>query len=129
MTRAADDCGGHAGLSAEARALALTLLDRLGPVLDRVTAEQPDPAPAGTGTCTGCPVCALLAALRGERSELAVRLAEHTAGIVAVLRAALEEGQEGPAPAPEPPAAPAEGRSPAGRAVQRITVERVAGRR
>jgi hypothetical protein len=89
MTTSADSCAGHAGLSAELRALALTALDRIEPVLDRVRTEQ---ATSGAEACSACPVCAVLAAVRGERPELAVRLAEQAAGLVTVLRAALEEG-------------------------------------
>ena len=110
-----DGCGGHAGMGEELRVLALTALDRIDPVLDRLRSDPPDDAPE---TCASCPVCAVIAALRGERPELAVRLAEHASGLVAVLRAALEEG----AP-PAPSAAGATERPPA-RRVQRIRVER-----
>jgi hypothetical protein len=39
-----------------------------------------------------CPVCAVITVLRGERSELAARLAEQATGLLAVLRAAIAEG-------------------------------------
>lgn len=42
-------------------------------------------------TCNWCPVCASLALLRGQRPELAVRAAEHAAGLLAVFRAAMQE--------------------------------------
>jgi hypothetical protein len=104
-------CAGHAGLSGELRAVVLLALDRLAPALERVGTE---PA-SGPSSCASCPVCALLAALRGERPELAVRLAEHAAGLVAALRVALEEEVvASPAPA---------------RPVQRIHVERAGARR
>jgi hypothetical protein len=120
MTDREDGCAGHSGLAAELRALAITGLDRLEPLLERVRDE---PATAATGpTCSACPICAVIAALRGERPELAVRLAEQAGGILAVLRAALEEGDPAPRPAddPTPP--------PSGRTVQRIPVERVGAR-
>jgi hypothetical protein len=65
-------------------------------------------------------VCAVLAALRGERTELSIRLAEHASGLLAVLRAALEEGDPAGSrsPAPPPPT------SPSGRTVQHIPVVR-----
>jgi hypothetical protein len=114
-------CGAHAGVGAELRALALTALDRLEPVLQRLGAEQP--AAPTAGPCAGCPVCALLAVLRGERPELAVTLAEQLGGLLAVLRTALEEGDPtATRPAAEPPTAP----KPSERRVQRIPVERVA---
>jgi hypothetical protein len=106
------------GVGEELRALLVAALDRVEPALDRLRSE---PAGTDTGTCATCPVCAVIAALHGERPELAGRLAEHAAGLVAVLRAALEEGAsppaDTPAPAPEPPPA---------RRVQRIRIERPA---
>jgi hypothetical protein len=118
VTAASEGCGGHSGISEELRTLALTALDRVEPVLDRMRSEPAGPmADTGAQTCAACPVCAVIAALRGERPELAVRLAEHAAALVVVLRAALEEGEPAPtaATAPEPPPA---------RRVQRIRVER-----
>jgi hypothetical protein len=110
----ADGCGGHAGIGEDLRELALTALDRIDPVLDRLRSEPPDDAPQ---MCDSCPICAVIAALRGERPELAVRLAEHAAGLVAVLRAALDDGARAPAAADETERPPA-------RRVQHITVER-----
>jgi hypothetical protein len=112
-------CDGHAGLGDELRALALAAIDRIGPVLDRMRDDPPRPQGGQTpSTCAVCPVCAVLAALRGERPELAGRLAEQATGLLAVLRAAIEEGTPPPA---EPPRETA---PPAGRRVQRIRVER-----
>jgi hypothetical protein len=119
--RTGDDCAGHAGLGAEARAAALALLDRLGPALDRVRTGDPGDAEAGSA-CAVCPVCAVIAAVRRDRPELAARLAEQALAALAVLRAALEEGDPGadPRPRPAPPADP----EPAARRVQRIPVDR-----
>ncbi len=64
-------------------------------------------------------MCALIAALRGERPELASRLAEQAAGLLAVLRSALAEGAGGPSG----PAEPAASHGPR-RPVQRIPVYR-----
>jgi hypothetical protein len=113
-----ESCGGHPGIGEELRALVLTALDRIGPVLDRIRDEQSAPGRPSDGTCAVCPVCAVIAALRGERPELATRLAEQAAGLLAVLRAALEEG------APAPADAPAESAPPSGRRVQHIKVDR-----
>ena len=106
-------------LPAELRALVTVALDRIEPIIDRMRSE---PATAATATCAVCPVCAVIAALRGERPELAVRLAEQAAGVLAVLRVALDEGNPGPVP-PEPE------RAPPTRTVQYIHVERVRARR
>lgn len=114
-------CGAHPGVGAELRALALVALDRLEPMVARVHAEPPT-TPAAT-SCSGCPICAALALLRGERPELAVTVAEQLGGLLAVLRTALEEGDPAAArPTPDPPGPAAA----SGRRVERITVERVA---
>ncbi len=76
-----------ARLAEELRLLLDALADRAQPWLNRL-ATEPD-AEHTPATCGWCPVCAGVAVLRGERPELAVRAAEHAAGLVAVLRSAL----------------------------------------
>jgi len=125
MSGAEERCAGHDGLDAELRALARAALDRVTPVLDRVRSAPAGDAAAGDQPCAVCPVCAVIAALRGERVELAVRLAEHLSGLVAVLRTALDEGSGEPEPAPDPPPPAEAGR----RVVQRIPVTRTGPRR
>lgn len=130
----APGCGPHAGLGAELRAVAVLVLDRLGPALDglgreatgREAAAEGEIAPDGSSPCSVCPVCAVVALLRGERPELAVRLADHAAGLLEVLRTALHEGAGAPAPAAPPTAPPA--REQPARRVQRIPVVREAAR-
>lgn len=111
----APGCGTHAGLGTELRAVAVLLLERIGPVLDRARAEGG--AAPSSSTCSVCPVCAVVALLRGERPELAVRLAEHAAGVLEVLQSTMDA----PAGPQAPPPAPA-------RRVQHIHVERPAAR-
>lgn len=144
---AGSGCGSHAGLGAELRAVAVLALDRLGPVLDRARAEDPsraedptraeDPArsdgpgrgPQSPEVCAVCPVCAVVALLRGERPELGVRLAEHAAGLLAVLQAALHEGDPAAArttPHPDGSAWAHPIRTAPSRRVQRIRVDRPA---
>jgi hypothetical protein len=120
-----EGCAGHDGLDAELRALARAALDRVTPVLERVRSAPAGEAAEGAQPCAVCPVCAVVAALRGERVELAVRLAEHLSGLLAVLRTALDEGSGGPEPTPEPPPPAETGR----RVVQRIPVARTGPRR
>ena len=112
MTGPAEEgCGTHGTLGAELRAVAALLLERLAPALERARTG----APQSGGVCASCPVCAVLALVRGERPELAARLAEQASALLDALAAALEEpaapGASEPAPAPA-------------RRVQRIPVER-----
>lgn len=123
----------HTSLAEELREYAGGALDLLEPLVDRIR-EQPVDESAGPEpvSCASCPVCALITVLRGERSELAVRLADQVAGLLAVLRTALDEGigaggttprhrgPEQPDASPLPSAA-AQGQQPR---VQRIEVSR-----
>jgi hypothetical protein len=92
-----------ARLAEELRLLLDALAERAEPMLNRLaaapTGEHGEHTPA---TCGWCPLCAGMAVLRGERPELAVRAAEHAAGLLTVLRAALAEREPAPAPAEEP---------------------------
>jgi hypothetical protein len=110
--------GGGGELRSDFRELLLDTIDRIGPILEAARTGTPNASHAST--CAVCPVCAVLAALRGERTELSIRIAEHAGGLLAVLRAALEEGDPAasPSPAPPPPT-----RS-SGRPVQHIPVVR-----
>jgi hypothetical protein len=95
---AASDAGRAAQerLTQEARATASALLDWLGSRVDRGAAGEGAPSrPAqSAGPCTWCPVCALVAALRGEQPELTARLAEQASGLMALLRLMVQAHQE-----------------------------------
>ncbi|HEX5403019.1 MAG TPA: hypothetical protein VFX16_12035 [Pseudonocardiaceae bacterium] len=105
-----------ARLAEELRLLLDALAERAEPMLNRLAAAPTgDRAEHTPATCGWCPLCAGMAVLRGERPELAVRAAEHAAGLLTVLRAALAEH----APAEAAPSSP----EPADR-VQHITVQR-----
>ncbi|MFD7657032.1 hypothetical protein ACFV4N_23920 [Actinosynnema sp. NPDC059797] len=80
----------------ELRLLLDAAAERAQPWLHRV-AEQ---GGHDSGTCGWCPLCNAAALVRGDRSELAAKAAEHVAGLIAVLRAALTE-PAAPAPAGE----------------------------
>lgn len=69
----------------ELRALAETLLEKVEPWL-RAEAAATDSA----ADCGWCPLCALAAALRGQRPELARRLAEQGTGWLSAVRTVLE---------------------------------------
>ena len=74
-------------LTDELRLLLDALADRAQPWLNRMAAEAD--GKHLPSTCEWCPLCAVLAMLNGQRPELAIRAAEHAAGLLAVLRAAL----------------------------------------
>lgn len=87
-------------LAQEARATATTLLDWVGTRVEgarvdgtRVDAgERPRQSP---GPCTWCPVCALVAALRGEQPELTATLAEQASGLLVLLRLLVQSHATG----------------------------------
>lgn len=79
-------------LAEELRLLLDAAAERAQPWLHRVAAEGEH----DTRSCGWCPLCNAVALARGDRSELAAKAAEHVAGLIAVLRAALAE----PAPTP-----------------------------
>ena len=70
----------------ELRLLAESVLERIEPALRKTALGigQDD-----WSSCSWCPVCALVALLRGQRHEVVTALAEHGTAIVTVLREAL----------------------------------------
>ncbi|GAA3459015.1 hypothetical protein GCM10018963_10280 [Saccharothrix longispora] len=106
-------------LAEELRLLLDAAAERAQPWLHRVA--QQDVGRSGDGghdarTCGWCPVCNAVALARGDGSELASKAAEHLAGLIAVLRAALAE--------PERAAPPEEEARPEKPRVQHIPVVR-----
>lgn len=103
---------GHGDLGPELRRLALMLLDRLDPTLRAAALLAGARAADGPGKCqqVWCPFCAAVALATGEEHPLLTAVAEHSAGLLTVLRALLEDSEEpgpdGPAPEPPDPAAP-----------------------
>ena len=114
----------RAAVVEELRALGLLALDRLDPLVDRLTeavSAAPDPVstasgPAGTPEhrCTSCPVCVAFADVRTGHPDALAQVARHAAGLMTALRAVLADGADGPEPAPSRPE----------RVVQHIAVER-----
>ncbi|WP_229795110.1 hypothetical protein [Saccharothrix coeruleofusca] len=110
-----------AKLVEELRLLLDAAAERAQPWLHRVAEGGHDPR-----ACGWCPLCNAVALVRGDRSELAAKAAEHLSGLIAVLRAALAE----PAPDPAGPEAEAGPESEAAQSrrprVQHIPVVRTA---
>jgi hypothetical protein len=86
-------------LAEELRLLLDAAAERAQPWLHRMAAEGEH----DTRTCGWCPLCNAVALARGDRSELAAKAAEHVAGLIAVLRAALAEPAPAPAAGEDPP--------------------------
>ena len=117
-------------LAEEIRLLAEMVVEKAAPWLEGVVAAghgDPDQAKPDGSACGWCPLCAIVAVVRGERPEFAARLLEQLAQLVALLRAVLadrwepDEGVHMPGfrPAPRPPAD-----ASASVRVQHITVRR-----
>jgi hypothetical protein len=76
----------------ELRLLADAVAERAGPWLDRAAEESEAPS------CGWCPLCAVVALLRGEPNALAARGIDQAADLVALLRAVLADRWEPGAP-------------------------------
>ena len=124
---AGEPAGGaaRAAVVEELRALGLLALDRLDPLVDRLTeavSTAPDQAvsaasgPVGTPEhrCTSCPVCVAFADVRTVHPDALAQVARHAAGLMTALRAVLADGADGPEQTPSRPE----------RVVQHIPVER-----
>ncbi len=99
-------------LSREARATATALLGWVGTRVEGAATARADPTSSArprqsAGPCTWCPVCALVAALRGEQPELTAHLAEQASALLVVLRLLLQSHvHEHPAPGRAAPGDP-----------------------
>jgi hypothetical protein len=117
-------------LAEEIRLLVEMVVERAAPWLEDVVAAghgASDEAKPDASACGWCPLCAIVAVVRGERPEFAARLLEQLAQLVALLRAVLadrwepDEGVHMPGfrPVPRPTAD-----TTASPRVQHITVRR-----
>jgi hypothetical protein len=115
----------------EVRLLLDAVADRAGPWLDRVAVsshEEHADLLDGEPEPGWCPLCAVLALIKGEPSELASRSLDRAADLVALLRAVLADRWEPGVPHMpgfRPAARPARQRQPGpSPRVQRIPVRR-----
>ncbi|NIH88033.1 hypothetical protein [Amycolatopsis granulosa] len=114
-----------ASLAEEIRLLVEMVVERAAPWLDGVVAAgHGEPGTPVEGTdCGWCPLCAVVAVVRGEKPEFAARVLEQAAQLIALLRAVLadrwepQEGVHMPGFQPPPRPRPESGR------VQRIPVQ------
>jgi hypothetical protein len=90
LTTASEPEGPGSRLVEELRLLLDAAAERAGPWLDRLAAGHEEHA----GPPGSCPVCAMLALVHGEPSELATRGLERAADLVALLRAVLADRWE-----------------------------------
>ncbi|MBV9722604.1 MAG: hypothetical protein JO082_11905 [Mycobacterium sp.] len=96
----------HSEIGPELRKLAQSILDGIDPAV-RSAAARAFGAGAGTGRCqqVWCPVCALAAAVTGEEHPLLTVVAEHSVGLLAVIRTLIDQVQkvDGSGPPPDGP--------------------------
>jgi hypothetical protein len=103
--------GPHTDFPSELRALASAILDRLDPAVRAAAAVA-----SGRGDAAGkcqqvwCPVCALAALISGEQHPMLDVIAEHSVGLLTVVRALVDadgaappDSPGGPGPQPPPP--------------------------
>jgi hypothetical protein len=118
-------------LAEEIRLLVEMVVEKAAPWLEGVVAAGHGADPHAevkpdSSACGWCPLCAIVAVVRGERPEFAARLLEQLAQLVALLRAVLADrwepdgGVHMPGFRPEPKPA-ADASSPR---VQHITVRK-----
>lgn len=96
---------GHGDLGPELRRLAQAVLDRLDPAV-RAAALAAVRSGGGPGKCqqVWCPVCALAALVTGEQHPLLTLIAEHSVGLLAVVRMVVDGSAQTDPDGPEPPA-------------------------
>ncbi|WAL69641.1 hypothetical protein ORV05_06695 [Amycolatopsis cynarae] len=83
-----------ASLAEEIRLLVEMVIERAAPWLDGLVAAGHGEDERERSSCGWCPLCAVVAVARGERPELAARLVEQLAQLVALLRAVLADRWE-----------------------------------
>jgi hypothetical protein len=96
--------GVHPDIGPELRKLAQKILDQIDPAA-RLAASMAVGDGAGTGKCqqVWCPVCALAAVVSGDEHPLLTVIAEHSAALLAVIRAIVDQVDQTP---PTPPDGP-----------------------
>jgi len=88
----ADVSGAHPDIGPELRRLAQAILDGIDPAV-RAAAAMTGGAGVGTGKCqqVWCPVCALAALATGDQHPLLTIIADHSIGLLEVIRAIISD--------------------------------------
>ncbi|GLY71432.1 hypothetical protein [Amycolatopsis taiwanensis] len=94
MTEAETETTAAASLAEEIRLLVELVVERAAPWLEGVVSAGHGSARAEPDDCGWCPLCAIVAVVRGQRPEFVARLVEHAAQLVALLRAVLADRWE-----------------------------------
>ena len=110
----------HSDIAPELRQLAESILDRLDPAV-RLLASTVQGGSSGKCEQVWCPVCAVVALISGEQHPLLNLVAEHSAGLVGLVKAMLDNldgagtpsQPSGPAPDVASPPDPADTTGPA----------------
>jgi len=115
--------GAHPDIGPELRRLAQTILDGIDPAV-RAAAAMTGGAGAGTGKCqqVWCPVCALAALATGDQHPLLTIIADHSIGLLEVIRAIVSDVNDADRSAKPPPDEPPDPPGPAKTRYQPIPV-------
>jgi hypothetical protein len=103
----ADVSGAHPDIGPELRRLAQSILDGIDPAV-RAAAAMTGGGGVGTGKCqqVWCPVCALAALATGDQHPLLTIIADHSIGLLEVIRAIISDVSDidrSSNPTPKPP--------------------------
>lgn len=110
--------GAHPDIGPELRRLAEAILDGIDPAV-RAAAAMTGGGGVGTGKCqqVWCPVCALAALATGDQHPLLTIIADHSIGLLEVVRAIISDVGDidrSPKPPPREPPEPPDPPDPAG---------------
>lgn len=110
--------GVHPDIGPELRRLAEAILDGIDPAV-RAAAAMTGGGGVGTGKCqqVWCPVCALAALATGDQHPLLTIIADHSIGLLEVVRAIISDVSDidrSPKPPPRDPPEPPDPPDPAG---------------
>jgi hypothetical protein len=96
--------GAHPNIGPELRRLAQAILDGIDPAV-RAAAAVTAGGGVGTGKCqqVWCPVCALAALATGDQHPLLTIIAEHSVGLLEVIRGIVDDIDRSSGPPPKPP--------------------------